>query len=115
MEDEANIESHEYYYGKASLSHPVEWRDAHVARVMEMAHADYNHPSVVMWSLGNEAGPGINFTAARDALKDFDVSRPVQYERNNDIADLGSNQYPSIEWVRAAAKGTLKIKYPFHI
>ncbi len=115
VEDEANIESHEYYYGKASLSHPVEWRDAHVARVMEMAHADYNHPSVVMWSLGNEAGPGMNFTAARDALKDFDVSRPVQYERNNDIADLGSNQYPSIEWVRAAAKGTLKIKYPFHI
>ena len=115
VEDEANIESHEYYYGKASLSHPVEWKAAHVGRVMEMARADYNHPCIIMWSLGNEAGPGENFTAARDALKDFDLTRPVQYERNNEIADLGSNQYPSVDWVRAAAKGTLRIKYPFHI
>lgn len=56
LEDEANIESHQYYYGAASLSHPPEWKAAHVARVMEMVHATYNHPSVVIWSLGNEAG-----------------------------------------------------------
>ena len=42
-------------------------------------------------SLGNEAGPGKNFVAAYDALKKFDTSRPVQYERNNDIVDMGSN------------------------
>ncbi|MDR0891214.1 MAG: discoidin domain-containing protein [Mediterranea sp.] len=115
LEDEANIESHEYYYGKASLSHPVEWRAAHVARVMEMAHANVNNPAIVIWSLGNEAGPGNNFVAAYEALKAFDASRPVQYERNNGIVDMGSNQYPSIGWVRGAVKGTYDIKYPFHI
>lgn len=56
LEDEANIESHQYYYGEASLSHPKEWRYAHVARNVEMVHATINHPSVVIWSLGNEAG-----------------------------------------------------------
>ncbi|WP_373759085.1 glycoside hydrolase family 2 protein, partial [Bacteroides heparinolyticus] len=45
LEDEANLESHQYYYGKASLSHPVEWEKAHVARVMEMVHGNVNHPS----------------------------------------------------------------------
>lgn len=115
LEDEANIESHEYYYGDASLSHPLEWKKAHVARVMEMAHANVNHPSIVIWSLGNEAGPGNNFVAAYNALKAFDASRPVQYERNNSIVDMGSNQYPSISWVREAVKGKSDIKYPFHI
>ena len=115
LEDEANIESHEYYYGAASLSHPKEWENAHVGRVMEMVHAHINHPSIVIWSLGNEAGPGKNFVTAYNALKRADVSRPVQYERNNDIVDMGSNQYPSIAWVRGAVKGDYDIKYPFHI
>lgn len=115
LEDEANIESHQYYYGKASLSHPVEWENAHVARVMEMAHSTVNHPSIVIWSLGNEAGPGKNFVTAYNALKAFDLSRPVQYERNNSIVDMGSNQYPSIAWTREAVTGKYDIKYPFHI
>lgn len=115
VEDEANLESHEYYYGDASLSHVPEWKDAHVARNMEMVHARVNSPSVVLWSLGNEAGPGDNFIAAYDAIKEFDQSRPVQYERNNDIVDIGSNQYPSIRWVEEAVKGDMDIKYPFHI
>ena len=115
LEDEANIESHEYYYGAASLSHPAEWKDAHVARVLEMVHANINNPSIVIWSLGNEAGPGQNFVDAYNALKKADLSRPVQYERNNKIVDMGSNQYPSISWVRGAVKGDYDIKYPFHI
>lgn len=115
LEDEANLESHEYYYGDASLSHVPEWENAHVARVMEMANSTVNSPSIVIWSLGNEAGPGKNFVKAYDELKSFDSSRPVQYERNNNIVDIGSNQYPSIPWVQEAVKGTMKIKYPFHI
>lgn len=115
LEDEANIESHEYYYGAASLSHPEEWKNAHVARVMEMVRSNVNHPSIAIWSLGNEAGPGNNFKCAYDSLKAFDTTRPVQYERNNDIVDIGSNQYPSIKWVRKAAKGEADVKYPFHI
>lgn len=115
LEDEANIESHEYYYGDASLSHPKEWEAAHVARDMELVHSTVNSPSVVIWSLGNEAGPGKNFVTAYNAIKAFDTSRPVQYERNNDIVDMGSNQYPPIDWVRDAVKGKMRIKYPFHI
>lgn len=80
-----------------------------------MVRANVNNPSIVIWSLGNEAGPGKNFVAAYDALKKFDASRPVQYERNNDIVDMGSNQYPSIGWVRGAVQGKYDIKYPFHI
>ena len=82
---------------------------------MELAHEHVNAPSIVIWSLGNEAGPGVNFVKAYDALHRFDASRPVQYERNNDIVDMGSNQYPSIPWVREAVKGKYDIKYPFHI
>ena len=115
LEDEANIESHQYYYGKQSLSHVPEFRNAHIARNMEMVHATVNHPSVVIWSLGNEAGPGKTFVDCYNAIKAYDTSRPVQYERNNDIVDMGSNQYPSIAWVQGAVQGKYKLKYPFHI
>ena len=115
LESEANIESHEYFYGDASLSHVPEFLPAHVDRVMTMAHALVNEPCIVIWSLGNEAGPGHNFVAAYDSLKRFDVSRPVQYERNNDIVDMGSNQYPSIASTRYLASGKAEVKYPFHI
>ena len=115
LEDEANIESHQYYYGKESTSHPERWKAAHVARNMEMVRARINHPSVCLWSLGNEAGPGDNFVAAYDAIRAFDLSRPVQYERNNNIVDIGSNQYPSIAWVQGAVTGKYNIKYPYHI
>ena len=115
LENEANIESHQYYYGDASLSHVPEFLNAHIARVMEMAHATINNPSIVIWSLGNEAGPGENFVKAYKRLKAFDATRPVQYERNNNIVDMGSNQYPSIGWTQYAVTGKAPIKYPFHI
>lgn len=115
LEAEANLESHEYHYGEASLSHPIEWQPAHIARMMELAHARVNDPCIVLWSLGNEAGPGDNFKASYAAVKAFDPSRPVQYERNNDIVDIGSDQYPSVGVVQARAKGITGEKFPFHI
>ncbi len=113
--DEANIESHGYGYGRESVSHPKEWEAAHVARVMAMVERDKNHPCVVIWSLGNEAGPGNNFAVAEKAIKARDTSRPTHYERNNDIVDLGSNMYPDVRWVQNAAKGMPGVKYPFYI
>lgn len=112
--DEANIESHGYYYGKESLSHPQEWEAAHVDRIMAMVERDKNHPSVTIWSLGNEAGPGKNFVAGNAAIKARDLSRPTHYERNNDIVDMDSNQYPSVGWAysKAAQKNHKK---PFYI
>ena len=117
LEDEANIESHEYYYGRESLSHVKEFRNMHVARNMEMVRAHVNHPSILIWSLGNEAGPGENFKAAYDAIKAFDTSRPVQYERDTEskIVDFYSNQYPAVGVVQQICKGTANIKYPMHI
>ena len=101
--DEANIESHGYYYGEESLSHPQEWRAQHVWRNQNMVEQSKNHPCVVIWSYGNEAGPGDNFAAVRDWIKSRDTSRVTQYERNNDLADLCSNQYPSVNWAREIA------------
>lgn len=79
--DEANIESHGMGYGKESLANPPEWKAAHMNRTQRMAYRDRNHPSVIIWSLGNEAGNGPNFFATYDWLKSFDPTRPVQYER----------------------------------
>ena len=113
--DEANIESHHYRYEEASLSHPVEWRDAHVARMVEMVASDYNHPSVIIWSMGNEAGPGDNFKATYAAARSIDPMRPIQYERNNDLSDIGCRQYPGVKWVQQVATGKGNVKYPYHI
>ncbi len=111
--DEANIESHGYYYGELSLSHPAEWKAQHVWRNKNMVEQSKNHPCVVIWSYGNEAGPGENFAAVRDWIKSRDTSRLTQYERNNDLADLCSNQYPSVNWARNIAGS--KLEKPWYI
>ncbi|WP_462318513.1 beta-galactosidase, LacZ type [Marinilabilia sp.] len=88
--DEANIESHGMGYGKESLAKDENWKEAHLFRTRNMFERDKNHPSIIIWSLGNEAGDGINFNATYDYLKSEDDTRPVQYEqahggRNTDI------------------------------
>lgn len=79
--DEANIESHGMGYGRESLAKDPSWKTAHLDRVKRMVERDKNHPSVLIWSMGNEAGNGVNFYAAYDWMKERDPSRPVQYER----------------------------------
>ncbi len=79
--DEANIESHGMGYGRRSLAKDSTWKDAHLYRTRNMFERDKNQPSVVIWSLGNEAGNGVNFYATYDYLKSVDKSRPVQYEQ----------------------------------
>ena len=79
--DEANIEAHGRGYDEESLAKKPIWGPAIMARVQRMVMRDQNHPSVIVWSLGNEAGNGINFEAAYDWVKAYDPSRPVQYER----------------------------------
>ena len=111
--DEANIESHGYYYGKESLSHPKEWEAQTLWRNINMVEQSKNHPSIVIWSYGNEAGPGKNFEVVQDWVKQRDPSRLTQYERNNSLADLRSNQYPSVDWSRdTAAK---KLDKPWYV
>jgi beta-galactosidase len=79
--DEANIESHGMGYGDKTLAKRPEWADAHMNRTVRMLERDKNHPSVVIWSLGNEAGDGPNFEATSAWIKQRDTSRPVHYER----------------------------------
>ncbi|HRU19708.1 MAG TPA: glycoside hydrolase family 2 TIM barrel-domain containing protein, partial [Kiritimatiellia bacterium] len=105
---EANVESHGMGYGKESLSHVPSWEKAHVERNVNHVENYKNHPSVVMWSLGNEAGPGKNFKAAYDAVKARDATRPVHYERANDIVDVDSHMYPTVEWLYERGKNTAK-------
>ena len=78
---EANVESHGMGYGEKSLAKDPSWEKAHVERNKRNVQRNYNHPSVIFWSLGNEAGDGTNFTAAYNWVKNEDPTRPVQYER----------------------------------
>ena len=79
--DEANIESHGMGYGEESLAHREDFRHAHIERTKRMVQRDFNHPSIIVWSLGNEAGHGENFMKTYELVKQMDPSRPVQYER----------------------------------
>jgi len=103
--DEANIESHGMGYGERSLAKDPVWKEAHVDRIMRMVERDKNHPSVIIWSMGNESGDGINFTAGYKWIHERDKSRPVHHER----AVLGPNtdiycpMYASIERIEKYA------------
>lgn len=79
--DEANIESHGMgEYAETTLANKNEWKEAHYDRTKRMVERDKNHPSIIIWSLGNEAGDGENFVATYNWIKEKDISRPVQYE-----------------------------------
>ena len=121
--DEANIESHGMYYGDHSLAKKENWEKAHVDRMVRMVERDKNHPSVIIWSMGNEAGNGVNFYAGYKAIKAADKSkRPVQYERpykdyDGSLYDMDWNtdiivpQYPSPATFEAIGKS--KTDRPF--
>ena len=81
MVAEANIESHGMGYDEATLAKREDFRKAHLERNQRNVQRNFNHPSIIFWSLGNEAGYGPNFEAAYDWVKAEDPSRPVQYER----------------------------------
>lgn len=78
--DEANVESHGMMYGPGVLAKNPDFEKAHVDRAVRLVQRDFNHPSVIIWSLGNEGGDGPNYAASYDAVKAMDSSRPVQYE-----------------------------------
>jgi len=79
--DEANCESHAQGYGEKSLAKDPQYREMIWSRNRNMLERDKNHPSVIMWSMGNECGNGVNFEYTYDWMKKRDSSRPVTYER----------------------------------
>ncbi len=104
--DEANIESHGMGYGEKSLAKDPAWKAAHLDRTQRMVERDKNHPCVIIWSLGNEAGNGVNFYATYDWTKQRDPSRPVQYERAelDRNTDIYCPMYATIEHMVDYAK-----------
>ena len=79
---EANLESHGMGYDEATLAKVPSFKKTHLERNQRNVQRNYNHPSIIFWSLGNEAGYGPNFDAAYDWVKKEDPSRAVQYERS---------------------------------
>lgn len=94
--DEANIESHGMGYGPETLARRPDFAAAHLDRTVRMVERDKNHPSVIIWSLGNEAGDGPNFVATAAWIKQRDPSRPVHYEQAGSKAhtDIICPMYP---------------------
>jgi beta-galactosidase len=103
---EANIESHGMGYGPESLAKHEEWGPAHLYRTRNMFERDKNQPSIIIWSLGNEAGNGINFENTYKFLKEKDRTRPVQYEQahGGDNTDITCPMYMTIERMAEYAK-----------
>ncbi|SFU56134.1 beta-galactosidase [Pustulibacterium marinum] len=119
--DEANIETHamgaEWQGGFDKSKHPAylpEWAPAHLDRIKRMAERDKNHPSVILWSMGNECGNGPVFYDAYKWLKKYDDTRLVQFEQagENEDTDVVCPMYPGIDYMTKYANATDKTR-PF--
>ncbi len=89
---EANVECH----GLWNLSHEMTWAEAFSERCANMVRRYRNHPSIVIWSLGNEAGNGACHQASVAAIKDLDTSRPTHYCEDDRICDMTSKMYTKV-------------------
>lgn len=96
--DEANLETHG---AGDQLTRDPQWKAAYVDRQVRLVERDKNHPSVIIWSMGNESWGGENFVAGKAAILAIDSSRPIHYEGYNDIADIESTMYPSVNTLKA--------------
>jgi beta-galactosidase len=96
---EVNIESHGMGYGDKTLAKNPIYESSHMIRVQRTVLRDFNHPSIIIWSLGNEAGNGPNFKKAYNWVKEYDPSRPVQYERAvlEENTDIFCPMYASVD------------------
>ncbi len=113
--DEANIETHamgaEWQSWFDRSKHPAtlpEWVDAHKDRIIAMMERDKNHPSVIIWSMGNECGNGPVFYEMYKWLKERDNTRPVQFEQagENENTDIVCPMYPGMESLKKYASRT---------
>ena len=103
---ESNIESHGMGYGDKTLAKRADYAKAHIERQEGNMMSFKNHPSIIVWSLGNEAGYGPNFEKAYDWVKAYDTTRPVQYEqaRHDGKTDIFCPMYMGYEDCEKYAK-----------
>ena len=102
--DEANQESHGYGYANEEMGHDAAWRDAHVDRAESLVKRDFNHPCVILWSLGNEGGVGPNIQAMHDKVCELDSTRLPFYDCHPRYSALHDYGYPSPEDLRREAE-----------
>jgi beta-galactosidase len=102
--DEANQESHGYGYANEEMGHDAAWRDAHVDRAESLVKRDYNHPCIILWSLGNEGGVGPNIQAMHDKVCELDSTRLPFYDCHPRYSALHDHGYPSPEDLRREAE-----------
>ena len=101
---EANVEGHEPGYWEGSLGKFPEYDHTIVERNERHVVFCRNHPSVTLWSLGNETGHGDCFRHAIERIRAIDPSRPIHWERGNADADVDSKMYPSVEWLEGRGR-----------
>ena len=106
---EANIESHGMGYREKTLAKRTDYAKAHMERNQRNVQRGYNHPSIIFWSLGNEAGFGPNFEACYKWIKAEDKTRAVQYEQagTNEYTDIFCPMYYSYESCENYSKGNI--------
>ncbi len=109
---EANIESHGMVVLNKSLAGDPDWLQAHLERNERNVKRNYNHPSIIIWSLGNEAGYGENFDKAYDLVRSLDPSRPIQYQqaRYEGKTDIFCPMYYSYDECITYCEDTTKTK-----
>jgi len=104
---ESNLESHGMGYNEKTLAIRSDFEKAHIERQEGNMITYKNHPSIIVWSLGNEAGYGVNFEKAYDWVKAYDKTRPVQYERAGieGKTDIYCPMYADYDWCEKYSKG----------
>lgn len=93
--DEANHESHGLGLGNKTLGDAPSWEKAHVDRALSLVERDKNHPSVIIWSLGNEGGSGANLRAMREAALSVDSTRLIYSDTDRSVSDIYDEGYLS--------------------
>ena len=102
--DEANQESHGYGYANKEMGEDTEWELAHVDRAVSLVERDKNHPSIILWSLGNEGGIGPNIQAMYDTVVRLDSTRLPFYDCHPRYSALHDFGYPTPEVLRQEAE-----------
>ncbi|WP_190284970.1 glycoside hydrolase family 2 TIM barrel-domain containing protein [Bacillus sp. S3] len=103
--DEANQESHGISYKDNVLPrNDPRWMYNSLDRAASMLQRDKNHPSIIIWSLGNECGEGENISLMAAYVRTMDSSRPIHKRQMHSVADMDSETYPSVDWIVERAK-----------
>ena len=91
--DEANHETHGYGYANNEMGEDLAWQKAHVDRAESLVKRDYNHPSIILWSLGNEGAVGPNIEAMYNKVRELDNTRPPFYDSDRRYSCIWDDSY----------------------